>query len=150
MAEPWRERRGVNAARMNWAWSNGGQLTAVAAVDDALENATLGLRPTWNLWQTDLSPVLSLSTESNVFWGRTCVGKGDGWWLEGGGFLGEAGWNTRLSVGLDYSFLLREDGSGERSTATMERESPIPWTTRWQREGRCLCRLQVVMRRRDF
>jgi hypothetical protein len=109
VAEPWRERQGVNAARMNWAWENGGQFTAVAAVNDTLDQGRFGIRPTWNVMETDISPVASMDTELDSFVGLDLRGqKGVGWWVEGGAHLQEGEALPEVSVGLDYSLLVRQ------------------------------------------
>ena len=109
VAEPWRERRGVNAARLNWAWQNGGQLTAVAAVSDELDEGRLGARATWNLLETDISPVASVTTDADAFLGVDLRGqRGVGWWFEGGTHLTGGEVLPELSVGMDYSFLVRD------------------------------------------
>jgi hypothetical protein len=112
VAEPWRERKGVNAARVNWALNGGGQVTAVAAITDTLDQGRFGLRPTWNVAQTDISPVVSLTVDGDPpegFLGIDLRGqKGVGWWVEGGAHLGEGEALPEVSVGLDYSLLARQ------------------------------------------
>jgi len=109
VAEPWRERKGVNAARLNWAWKNGGQLTAVAAVNDRLDEGRFGVKPMWSVAETDIAPVLSVTTEGTPFMGLDLRGQQTvGWWLEGGAGLSEDEWLPELSVGMDYSFVLRD------------------------------------------
>ena len=109
VAEPWRERQGVNAARVNWAWKNGGQFTGVAALDDDFDEGRLGARATWNLLETDVSPVASFTTEMEGFVGLDLRGqKGVGWWIEGGTHLSDEAILPEVSVGLDYSFMLRD------------------------------------------
>ena len=109
VAEPWRERKGVNAARVNWAWKSGGQLTTVAAVNDDFDEGRLGARATWNLFQTDISPVASVTTAMDTFLGIDLRGqRGIGWWFEGGTHLSGGSALPEMSVGLDYSFLVRD------------------------------------------
>jgi hypothetical protein len=113
VAEPWRERKGVNAARVNWALNGGGQITAVAAITDTLDQVRLGLRPTWNVVETDISPVASVNMDAGGqpegFVGLDLRGQnGVGWWLEGGAHLREQEALPEVSIGLDYSLLARQ------------------------------------------
>ena len=105
VAEPWKERSGVNAVRANVSLGEV-QVAAVAAIDDSLSTAQFGLRPTINIMQTDVSPVASIDSEGENFVGLDLRGQmGVGWWLEGGSALGaDEGLLPKVSVGADYSF----------------------------------------------
>ena len=106
VAEPWRERRGVNAIRANFPVGDRHQVVAVVALDDDFQEGRIGLRPTFNFLETDFSLVASADTEGEVFTGLDLKGQlGVGWWLEGGVVLQEA-LEPQVSVGLDYSFAL--------------------------------------------
>lgn len=109
VAEPWRERGGVNAARVNWSINGDSQLTAVAAISDTLDQGRFGLRPTWNLMETDVSPIASFNTTGTGFVGLDLRGEnGVGWWVEGGAHWKDSEAIPEVSAGLDYSFLLRQ------------------------------------------
>jgi hypothetical protein len=112
LSEPWRERSGVDAARITWA-AGEHQVMAVAGVDQLLGSMDsdspewkTGARVTTHIGATDLSVVASTSRWR---WDnqRSFVGidiKGDwqlGWWLEGG-YDGD----IRVALGADYSFPL--------------------------------------------
>jgi len=105
VAEPWKERSGVNAIRANLSVGEA-QVAAVAAIDDSLSKAQFGLRPTINVLQTDVSPVASIDSDGESFAGLDLRGQlGVGWWVEGGTELGaDEGLLPEISVGIDYSF----------------------------------------------
>ena len=106
VAEPWRERRGVNAIRANFPVGDRHQVVAVVAIDDDFREGRIGLRPTVNFLETDFSLVASADTEGEIFTGLDLKGQlGVGWWLEGGVVLEEV-LEPVVSVGLDYSFAL--------------------------------------------
>jgi hypothetical protein len=103
LAEPWRERAGVDAARATVPIGESHQVVGVAAVERDLEGGRLGLRPTVNLWQTDMSGVGVLDTDGEGFVGVDLRGQVEvGWWVEGGVHLLEEA-TPEVSVGLDYS-----------------------------------------------
>lgn len=121
VAEPWRERKGVDGARVTVPLGERAQIMGVAGVEGldegALEGAKGGLRAT--LRADRLGASLVGYTDGERHFGGVDL-KGDlvaGWWLEGG-YDGD----LRVSAGLDYSFPVLEvlyvagqlsyDGSG--------------------------------------
>jgi hypothetical protein len=108
VAEPWRERRGVNAIRANFPVGDRHQVVAVVAIDDDFREGRIGLRPTVNFLETDISLVASADTEGEIFTGLDLKGQlGVGWWLEGGVVLEEE-LEPQVAAGLDYSFALMD------------------------------------------
>ncbi len=103
LAEPWRERAGVDAARATVPIGESHQVVGVAAVERDLEEGRFGLRPTVSLWETDVSGVGVMDTEGEAFVGVDLRGQVEvGWWLEGGVHMLEEA-TPEVSVGLDYS-----------------------------------------------
>jgi hypothetical protein len=121
LAEPWRERQGIDALRATVPLPQDLRVLAVAGVVDAgaaarsLREDTepaldwrTGARLTWNRWNTDWSLVGGLRPEER----RVGIDlRGDhevGWWLEAAatGLDPKTAWQA--SAGLDYSFPVRE------------------------------------------
>jgi hypothetical protein len=103
LAEPWRERAGVDAARATVPIGESHQVVGVAAVGRDLDEGRFGLRPTVSLWETDVSGVGVMDTEGEAFLGVDLRGQVEvGWWLEGGVHMLEEA-TPEASVGLDYS-----------------------------------------------
>ena len=111
LAEPWQERAGVDAARATVPFGSSHQVVAVAALDRGLESGRFGLKPTFNLRGTDLSPVLGYrSAEGDFLGGVPSAGwdlRGElvvGWWVEGRVDLDELDeLEPVVSAGIDYS-----------------------------------------------
>lgn len=126
-AEPWQERAGVNALRINIPLGADALLTTVGATDDDFERYHGGFRLGLNRYATDGN--LVMTTDGDTYMAGIDL-KGDyhlGWWLEGGWFDTietpfENG-HLEFSFGVDYSFPVLErltvmaqlshDGSGE-------------------------------------
>lgn len=121
VAEPWRERQGVDAARVTVPLGDRAQIVGVAGVDGIpegeLSGGRAGLRGTWRGDRLGAS-LVGFTDGDRTFAGVDLKGDlGVGWWLEGG-FDGD----LRASAGLDYSFPVLEvlyvagqisyDGSG--------------------------------------
>ncbi len=103
VAEPWRERQGVDAARVTVPLGERAQVVGVAGVEGVpegeLSGARGGLRATWR--GDRLGASLVGYTDGDRSFGGVDI-KGDlgvGWWLEGG-YDGD----LRASLGADYSF----------------------------------------------
>jgi hypothetical protein len=117
LTEPWRERAGVDAARVTVPVGERHQLQAVAGIDDAFRDVRAAGRATANFWKTDFSLVgayrehtlESLVGPSSVKTRDGLVGldvrgtAGVGFWLEGAWHL-EADPYEEVAVGIDYSF----------------------------------------------
>lgn len=113
IATPWLERAGVDAVRATAPIGERHQVVAVAALDRGLDHGRFGIRPTFNVLQTDISPVLGYVTGGADSAGTPSAGldlRGQmvvGWWVEAGADwipetdLGDV--QPRASVGLDYS-----------------------------------------------
>lgn len=109
LAEPWRPRAGVNALRAHVALSGLTDLTAVAAVDDAIQKPRAALRVRTNRWGID--GALSAAWRGGSDWlaGLDFRGTfGVGWWIEAA--LHPSGGKVReeVAAGLDYSFPVLE------------------------------------------
>lgn len=118
LATPWQERAGVDAVRTTLPFGERHQVVAVAALDRSLDSGRFGVRPTFNVASTDISPVVGYVSAADDFGGgMPSVGldlRGQlvvGWWVEAATDLdgaaieadGREGLAPRLSVGLDYS-----------------------------------------------
>lgn len=109
VAEPWRERAGVDAVRATVPLGEAAQIVAVGGVQDLLAEERdwrAGLRGGASLSRADLSGVAYLD-EDRWFVGADL--KGDlrvGWWVEGGLTTERASdeRSVAVSAGLDYSF----------------------------------------------
>ncbi len=109
LTEPWRPRQGVNAARLSVPFGELNDVTAVAAIDDALKTPRAAVRARVNRWGTDfaLVGVYRGDTQSGLV-GVDLRGTLElGWWVE-------AAWNfsprghEELAAGVDYSFPVLE------------------------------------------
>jgi hypothetical protein len=109
LAEPWRPRRGVNSARLNVPFGEASDVSAVVAVNDALEAVRAAGRLRLNWAGTDLALVGAWRGGS----ARGLVGVdlrgtlGVGWWVEAAFFPGK-GAHAELALGVDYSFPVLE------------------------------------------
>lgn len=110
LSEPWRERSGVDVARLTIAHQQH-QLMLVGGADDVMDGIEsdqlewkAGFRATTHVGTTDIS-LIGSSSRWRVDNNRHFLGvdlKGDwhiGWWLEGG-YDGD----LRIALGADYSF----------------------------------------------
>lgn len=109
LAEPWRPRRGVNAARLNVALAESLDLSTVAGVDDAFGEFRGAARVRWNVAATDLAVVGAWrGLNRNALVGVDLRGTfGVGWWIEAAYLMGDSP-HEALSVGIDYSFPVLE------------------------------------------
>ncbi len=111
IAEPYRERRGVDAIRATVPVGEAHQVLAVAAIDEDLESGRFGLKPTFNVASTDISPVLGYRSAQDDFLGGVPSAGLDvrgqlvvGWWVEGRADLDDLGEiEPVVSAGVDYS-----------------------------------------------
>lgn len=107
VAEPWRERAGVDALRATVPLGESAQLVAVGGATDVLAEDPDwrgGLRGTASLARADLSGVAYVDGDG---WFVGADLKGDltvGWWLEGGLARADDTSHVEVSAGLDYSF----------------------------------------------
>lgn len=146
-AEPWRERKGVNAVRAHFAPVEALSVVGLLALDDDLsafektEDDALpdaedwpvsgAAKVTWRALETDWSAVGSYRMDGHWFAGADLRGQLEvGWWLEGG-WHGDTGGvdpeGAEVVVGLDYSIPVldrfyfaaeyRYDGTGEADPA---------------------------------
>jgi hypothetical protein len=109
LAEPWRPRRGVNAARVNLPLGEGRDLAAVLATSDTLDQIRAAARARINWAGTDFALVGAWRGDSQTgLVGLDLRGTlGVGWWIEGAYLLGQGG-HEELAVGVDYSWPLLE------------------------------------------
>ena len=104
LAEPWRPRRGVNAARATVPFGVMNDLVTVAAIDDGLHHASVASRLRVNTRGVDLAISGAWRGDTDAgqvgldLRGTTLVG----WWLEAAHFPGPDA-HTELVVGIDYS-----------------------------------------------
>jgi hypothetical protein len=104
LAEPWRSRRGVNAARATVPFGVMNDVVAVAAIDDGLHHASVASRLRVNTRGVDLAVSGAWRGDTDTgqvgldLRGTTLVG----WWLEAAHFPGGDA-HTELVVGIDYS-----------------------------------------------
>lgn len=112
VAEPWRERKGVDAARLTVPLGQRAQVLGVIGADGIpdgqIEHLRGGLRGTLSTPRVGASAVVF--TDGDRSFGGVDL-KGDagvGWWLEGGYNLDRSGDEpegyAKASLGLDYSF----------------------------------------------
>ena len=109
LAEPWRPRRGVNAARVNLPLGETRDLSAVVATSDALDQVRAAARARVSWAGTDFALVAAWRGDSrNGLVGLDLRGTfGVGWWIEGALLLGE-GAHEEVAAGIDYSWPLLE------------------------------------------
>jgi hypothetical protein len=106
--EPWRARRGVNAARFNIPFSKAHDFTAVAAVSDALNELRAAGRLRVNFSGTDFALVGAWRGKDRGLIGLDLRGTfGVGWWVEGA-YLTSTPRHEEIAVGIDYSFRFLE------------------------------------------
>lgn len=132
VAEPWKERSGVNSIKANVPFGNHSVTGLVALGDDLSEFGedepdaekiplSGALKATFNVVQTDVSAVGYYRTDGDWFAGGDLRGNLEvGWWVEGGWHGEEEA--PEVVAGLDYSFAVlqvlyvaaeyRYDGSG--------------------------------------
>jgi hypothetical protein len=126
ITEPWQERDGVDAARVNVPIGEDIQITGLVAGLDDYQTWRGGLRGSMHVGATDIA-LIGSSDGSTWFAGLDA--KGDlevGWWVEGGfegDLTGTDEGALKVSAGLDYSFPVLEhlylatqvyhDGSGQ-------------------------------------
>ncbi|MFT5682095.1 MAG: hypothetical protein ACI8RZ_003013 [Myxococcota bacterium] len=126
LTEPWQERAGVDAARVNVPIGDEAQITGLVAALDDYQTFRGGLRGSVHVGATDIAVIGSSDGES---WFAGLDAKGDfevGWWVEGG-FQGDLTGTDegamKVAAGVDYSFNVMEhlyvatqvyhDGSGQ-------------------------------------
>jgi hypothetical protein len=109
LAEPWRPRRGVNAARVNLPLGESRDLSAVAAVNDALDQMRAAARARQRWAGTDIALVGAWRGDSRTgLLGLDLRGTlGVGWWIEGAYLLGR-GRHEEVATGIDYSWPVLE------------------------------------------
>ncbi len=126
LTEPWQERAGVDAARVNIPVGDEAQITGLVAALDDYETFRGGLRGAMHVGATDIAVIGSSDGDT---WFAGLDAKGDfeiGWWVEGG-FKGDLQGTDegalKVAAGVDYSFDVMErlyvaaqvyhDGSGQ-------------------------------------
>ncbi len=109
LAEPWRPRRGVNAARVNLPLGESRDLSAVLAVDDALHRVRAAARGRQRWAGTDIALSGAWRGDSDTgLAGLDLRGTlGVGWWFEGAYLLGP-GHHAEVATGIDYSWPVLE------------------------------------------
>ena len=126
LTEPWQERDGVDAARVNVPIGDEVQITGLVAALDDYQTFRGGLRSSVHVGSTDIALVGSSDGQT---WFAGFDTKGDfevGWWLEGGyqgDMTGQDLGFFKVAAGADYSFPVMEhlyiagqlyhDGSGQ-------------------------------------
>lgn len=109
LAEPWRPRAGVNAARAHLAFGGLTDATLVAAIDDALQTGRAALRLRTNRWGTDFALVGALRGGGDWLAGLDVRGTaGVGFWLEAALHPTGGSVHEELALGVDYSFPVLE------------------------------------------
>ena len=111
LAEPFRERSGVDAVRATVPIGDAHQVMAVAAIDSDLDSGRFGVKPTFNVLSTDIAPVLGYRSADDDFLGGVPSAGLDlrgqlvvGWWAEGRVDLDDlAEIQPVVSAGVDYS-----------------------------------------------
>ncbi len=116
LAEPWRPRQGLDAARAIIALPGYNDLTAVVGTNRALDAVRAAARLRLNLWETDFALVGAWRTDGGAGGdGNGIVGldiKGTlelGYWLESAVHLGDDDPYAEIAVGVDYSFPVLEN-----------------------------------------
>ncbi len=107
LSEPWRPRRGVNAARVTVPFGAFNELMAVAAIDDALRDARLAGRVRLDLAGVSVALVGAWrGDQDDALLGLDLRGTNIvGWWAEAA-FFPAGDPHADLAVGFDYSFPL--------------------------------------------
>ena len=107
VTQPWRERVGVNSARVTIPVAERHSFQGVIGMDDSFENARAAGRATANFLQTDFSLVGAYRQQTeDGFVGADVRGTaGVGFWLEGAWHL-DVDPYEEVAVGIDYSFPL--------------------------------------------
>ncbi len=101
--EPWRPRRGVNAARVSIPIGEKHDVTLVGAIDDPLEDARAAARFRVNVAETDIALVGAWRGDDDGLVGLDLRGTfGVGWWIEGAWVVGGDP-HAEVAVGIDYS-----------------------------------------------
>jgi hypothetical protein len=137
LAEPWRPRRGVNAARMNLPVGESRDLSAVVAINDALDQLRAAARARQRWAGTDIALVGAWRGDA----GTGLVGLdlrgtlGVGWWIEGAYLFGD-GDHPEVAAGIDYSWPLLErlllfaqyyrNGAGATDPSAYQRAASLP------------------------
>lgn len=107
--EPWRFRRGLNAARATVPLGDAHQVQFLLATDDAFQHERAATRGTLRFGETEMSAVAAWRGDTDEplvgadFRGTLTVG----WWLEGAVHLVDEPYEE-FAVGLDYSLPLLE------------------------------------------
>jgi hypothetical protein len=109
LTEPWRERAGVNAARVTVPFGDLAQVQAVAASDDAFTASRLAVRASANVIGADIAASGSwLPTEEAGLVGLDIKGTaGVGYWVEAALHVDDEVYEE-VAVGVDYSFPVLE------------------------------------------
>jgi hypothetical protein len=107
LTEPWRERAGVNAARVTVPIAERHSFQGVIGIDDGFDNVRAAGRATANVLQTDFSVVGAYRQETDDgLVGLDVRGTaGVGFWVEGAWHL-DVDPYEEVAVGIDYSFPL--------------------------------------------
>jgi hypothetical protein len=106
LAEPWRERSGVNALRATIPFGEDHDVQILLGSNDALDAVRLAARGTMNVGLADISLVGAYRQESDSglmgvdLRGTAVVG----YWLEASGHFDTEGWSEEVAVGIDYSW----------------------------------------------
>lgn len=108
-AEPWRPRRGVNAARVSVPFGELNDVSAVVGTNDTFDQLRAAGRVRLNWAGTDLALVGAWRGDSrSALVGLDLRGTfGVGWWLEGAYLFGDHP-HEELAAGIDYSFPILE------------------------------------------
>lgn len=116
LAEPWRPRRGLDAARVIVALPGYNDLTAVVGTNEALDAVRAAGRLRLDVFGTDVALVGAWRSDGGAKGdGDGIVGldvKGTlelGYWLEAALHLGDDRRFTEIAVGIDYSFPVLEN-----------------------------------------
>jgi hypothetical protein len=107
VTEPWKFRRGVNAARVTIPIKERHQVQAVLATDDLMLHPRAALRGQANIGTTDIGVIGAYRGDAdNGLVGLDVRGTfGVGFWFEGAAHLGGGGdVYEELATGIDYSF----------------------------------------------
>ena len=109
LAEPWRARRGVNAARATVPFGENHDFAAVVATSDALNELRAAAKLRLNWAGTDFALVsVYRGAHRNGLIGLNIRGTLEvGYWLEAAYLVGDAP-HEELAVGIDYSFPILE------------------------------------------
>ncbi len=108
LAEPWRPRRGVNAARVTLPFGEMNDLSAVLAGNDALDELRAAARVRFNFSGTDVAFVGAFRGADRALVGVDLRGTHlVGWWVEAAFLPGEDA-HEEVAIGVDYSFPVLE------------------------------------------